>query len=191
MRSNLGTTSCVCLMLLDEFRFVSLTSNSDSSYTLHRIWAERPQALASLLQRSPLQISGRAHCRRCNVRISKKTTVLSSLGAIGAGAALMFFFDPHRGARRRAFVSHTASRAAREVSHSFSDAAHEITRFTNGNWRGVRHGSAPSTRVLLASLGGALALLGTRRRGPSAKVLETAGMALLGGELADPLARRA
>jgi hypothetical protein len=116
------------------------------------------------------------------VRISTKTTVLSSLGAIGAGAALMFFFDPVHGAKRRAFVGHNASRAARQVGHSVSDVAHEITHFANGNSRALRLGSSSSKRLLLASLGGALALVGMSHRGRSAKVLETAGLALLGGE---------
>jgi hypothetical protein len=210
--------------------------------------------------------------------------VLTSLGAAGAGAALMFFFDPDRGAKRRSFVRNKTASLARETERSISKAARDLTHRTQGLMaetrsvlethsnpvddsvlverirskigRVVSHPSAiqisaqqgcvrlegdilqsetrqllscvsaihgvnsvqndlkphakqagvpslqagksngqtarprlnpaPGTRLLLASLGGALTVYGAIRQGAAGKLLEAAGVGLLGGELADP-----
>jgi len=50
----------------------------------------------------------------------------TSIAAVGAGAAMMFFLDPDRGKTRRAFVHNKATRLARESGRFFAKASRDL-----------------------------------------------------------------
>ena len=50
----------------------------------------------------------------------------TSIAAVGAGAAMMFFLDPDRGKTRRAFVQNKATRLARESGRFFAKASRDL-----------------------------------------------------------------
>jgi uncharacterized membrane protein len=63
------------------------------------------------------------------------------LGAAGIGAALMYFLDPDRGARRRALVRDKVKHAAHVTSDSANTARRDIANRTRGVIARVRRGS--------------------------------------------------
>ena len=67
------------------------------------------------------------------MRVSMQNKIAAtSVAAAGAGAALMFFFDPARGKRRRALVRDKAAKVARESSRSFLRATRDLGHRTQG-----------------------------------------------------------
>lgn len=61
-----------------------------------------------------------------------KTAIATSFAALGAGAALMFFFDPDRGKKRRHFVRDKTASLARDATRSLAQAARDLRHRTEG-----------------------------------------------------------
>lgn len=75
------------------------------------------------------------------MRTRQSTNALALLAGIGIGAALMYFFDPDRGTRRRHMVSDQASRSLREAVRRLRDQAANTrnqVRGTAAEFRGRR-----------------------------------------------------
>ena len=61
-----------------------------------------------------------------------KNAIAISLGAAGAGAGLMFLFDPNRGGRRRGFIGDKTVHVAKFVSRGFRKSGKDLSNRTRG-----------------------------------------------------------
>lgn len=66
--------------------------------------------------------------------MEKNTTVGGVLAGIGAGAALMYFLDPNRGARRRSLVSDKFTSAAHKLPDAVQVTAEDLSNRAYGFW---------------------------------------------------------
>ena len=112
---------------------------------------------------------------------------------MGVGAGLMYLMDPELGRRRRTVardkmtsMAHEAYDAAHVVQRDVMNRAHGLAagdfsvladdkRALMKPWNG---GWSPTTRALMAGIGGGLFLFGLTQRAPTACILGTAGLAL-------------
>lgn len=62
----------------------------------------------------------------------RKNILISSIGAAGTAAALMFFLDPKRGRRRRAFVRDKALHLTKDTRASLGRAGRDLGNRTRG-----------------------------------------------------------
>jgi len=123
------------------------------------------------------------------------------LGGIGVGAALMYFLDRERGARRREQLRDRVTHALDVVGDAAGTTSREFTKRARGiaaQARGLADEGAraleggesrsgeelevsrsPAARILATVAGGAIALYGLRRRDRIGSALSMAGLALL------------
>src|SRR2546423_9072679 len=91
--------------------------------------------------------SAKARARQgAKMRDRTQAVLAKSLGAVGVGAALMFFLDPDRGNRRRALLRDKAMRLAKNSGASFRKATRDLGNRATGilaetRSRVIRNGS--------------------------------------------------
>lgn len=78
---------------------------------------------------------------------------VAALGGLGLGAALMYFLDPSRGARRRALTADRARRVTRRTQHAVESTVRDIENRAQGvasRVRNARDDDHPTDDVLVA-----------------------------------------
>lgn len=58
--------------------------------------------------------------------------ILTILGGLGAGAALMYLFDPNGGRRRRALIRDKAVGVSNDLRQGFNARTHDLANRTRG-----------------------------------------------------------
>jgi hypothetical protein len=119
----------------------------------------------------------------------------AALTGFGLGAGLMYLLDPDMGRRRRALLrdkavslGHQASDVAAKVGRDMKNRAHGLASgdmsVLVGGKRALSHplegGWSPTGRTLLTALGAGVFLFGLTRSAPSACMLGTMGLAMVG-----------
>lgn len=85
--------------------------------------------------------------------MNKGAAIGSVAAGVGAGAAMMYFLDPQRGARRRAGVADKVTRAARRLPHAARVTAQDTANRAKGIWSdtvSLLRSDTPTDQVLEA-----------------------------------------
>lgn len=120
---------------------------------------------------------------------------MTLLTGAGLGAGLMYFLDPQKGRRRRALMRDKIVR----IGHEMQETTDVVRRDMRNRMQGLACGDlsvlmggrralhqplrgswSPAGRAILTLLGSGLFLAGLTRRFPTACILGTAGLAMIG-----------
>jgi len=119
----------------------------------------------------------------------------SLLAGLGLGAGLMYALDPDVGRRRRALARDKAVGLAHQTQHAVDVVRNDVRNRARGLAAGdlsvlvggkravtnpLRGGWSPAGRALLSGLGTGLFLYGLTQEFPTACILGTVGLAMIG-----------